>query len=148
MKTVVGLFGTRTRAREVLSDLEAAGFDVQNVTVLTAPHKANPQNTASDDDNNRNRADELSSERLPNTYSTLTGRLMTPGLTGTPSASEVPAASQSVDVEGIQSSAEIAKTLKSWGFTDNQVKGYEQQLDKGVVLVAVEIVDNNRHYSE
>jgi len=155
MKTVVGLFQTRTQAREALNELEAAGFDPQNVSVIANRQRANPGHASQPPETREAIREELDKNTIMTAYSSIANWLLTPGMVGTPTSVEATAIgpasrsfdatipSQGVDVEGAPPPGGIRKALASWGLSKAQVDDYAGRIRQGEILLAVEIPDEN-----
>jgi hypothetical protein len=155
MKTVVGLFETRTQAREALNQLSAAGFDPQLVSVIANRQRANPANVSKPPDRQEAIREEIDKNTIRTAYSSIAYWLLTPGPIGTSGATEIaaqgPAArsfgetipSQGVDVEGTPAPGGLRKALANWGLSKGQIDDYEKRVAQGAILMAVEVVDDS-----
>ena len=155
MRTVVGLFETRTQAREALNQLSAAGFDPQLVSVIANQQRANPPHVSQAPDTQEALREEIDKNTIRTAYSSIASWLLTPGATGTSGATEVgaigPASksfgetvpSQGVDVEGTPAPGGLRKALANWGLTSAQIDDYEKRVAQGAILMAVEVLDNS-----
>ena len=155
MKTVVGLFETRTQAREALNQLSAAGFDPQLVSVIANRQRANPPNVSQPPDTQEAMREEIDKNTIRTAYSSIAYWLVTPGAIGTSGATEIaargPAArsfgatvpSQGVDVEGTPAPGGLRKALAKWGLSKGQIDDYEKLVAQGAILMAVEVIDDS-----
>src|SRR5215475_14510519 len=81
MKTVIGIFDTRTQAREAIEQLSAAGFDAGLVNLIAGADKAR---AAAEEVNVETSEEEAHILAGTATYAGISNWLMAPGVTGLP----------------------------------------------------------------
>jgi hypothetical protein len=146
MKTVVGLFKTQARARDVLYKLQAAGFDPQGVSVITG-NSSTPQ----DADIGREGTDNTV-QHHDGPFGGLLDMLLVPGMNaiqGVAQPLREPIVDDVGEVETHDNRVEVGsipaplpenfhRTLAQWGLSSVEVSTYEKHVANGGVLVAVQ----------
>ncbi|MFN8636757.1 MAG: general stress protein [Chloroflexota bacterium] len=152
MKTVAGLFDSRTSAEQALQDLRTAGFDSQRVSVM-----------ARDPDRARDVAKETGAEVTTGAATGAglgailggaagwlvgIGALAIPGIGPIVAAGPIAAA---LGVAGTTAAAGagvgivaggLVGALTGWGFSESEARAYEQGVERGDILLAVEAPDD------
>jgi hypothetical protein len=153
MKTVAGLFETRSSAEQAIQDLRTAGFDSQRVSVM-----------ARDPERARDVANETGAEVATGAATGAglgailggaagwlvgIGALAIPGIGPVVAAGPIAAA---LGVAGTTAAAGagvglvtggLVGALTGWGFSESEARAYEQGVERGDILLAVEVPDDD-----
>jgi len=153
MKTVAGLFESRDSAEQSIQDLRTAGFDSQRVSVM-----------ARDAERARDVANETGAEVATGAATGAglgailggaagwlvgIGALAIPGIGPIVAAGPIAAA---LGVAGTTAAAGagvglvtggVVGALTGWGFSESEARAYEQGVERGDILLAVEVMDDD-----
>ena len=153
MKTVAGLFESRDSAEQSIQDLRTAGFDSQRVSVM-----------ARDAERARGVANETGAEVATGAATGAglgailggaagwlvgIGALAIPGIGPIVAAGPIAAA---LGVAGTTAAAGagvglvtggVVGALTGWGFSESEARAYEQGVERGDILLAVEVMDDD-----
>ncbi len=148
MKTVTGIFNTRTQAREAIEQLGAAGFDAGQVNLIAGADKAK---AAAEEVNMETSEEDAHIIGSTATYAGISNWLMAPGVAGLPTEDRIDVfgpiteairkAGMPVGVEGGPLPKGLHQALVGWGLSDAQIGRVEQRLRQGAVLVAVDVIE-------
>ena len=158
MKTVAGLFESRSSAEQAVHDLRTAGFESERVSVM-----------ARDPERARDVANETGAEvttgaatgaGLGALLGGAAGWLVGIGALAIPGVGPIVAAgpiAAALGVAGTTAAAGagvglvaggIAGALTGWGFSESEARAYQQGVERGDILLGVEVPDDDAGRAE
>ena len=158
MKTVAGLFASRDAAERAIQGLRTAGFDAQRVSVM-----------ARDPERARDVAEETGAEvatgaatgaGLGALLGGAAGWLVGIGALAIPGVGPIIAAGPIAAALGVAGTTAAAGAgvglvagglvgaLTGWGFSEAEARAYEQGVERGDILLAVEVPDDDSARAE